>query len=67
MSTEGLDTIDWELTGWAFLQELWMTLRPYLWPFLIGNMLLGAACGLVGYVVLRRILERRAAAHALRV
>jgi uncharacterized protein len=64
VSSDGLDTIDWELTGWAFLQGLWTTLRPYLWPFLIGNMLLGAACGMLGYVVLKRVLERRAAAAA---
>jgi uncharacterized protein (DUF2062 family) len=62
VSAEGLDGIDWELTGWAFVQDLWTSLRPYLWPFVIGNMLLGAACGLLGYLVLRRVLERRAAA-----
>jgi uncharacterized protein len=67
VSSDGLDTIDWELTGWAFLQGLWTTLRPYLWPFLIGNTILGAACGFLGYIVLRRVLERRAAAAAIRV
>jgi len=66
VSSDGLDAIDWNLEGWAFFQGLWTTLRPYLWPFLIGNTLLGAACGLVGYVVVRRVLERRAAAAALR-
>ena len=66
VSSDGLDTIDWDLQGWAFLQGLWTTLRPYLWPFLLGNTLLGAACGMVGYLVLRRVLERRAAAAALR-
>jgi uncharacterized protein (DUF2062 family) len=64
VSSDGLDTIDWNLEGWAFLQGLWTTLRPYLWPFLIGNTLLGAACGMAGYLVLRRVLERRAAAAA---
>ncbi len=37
ISRDGLDTIDWELTGWAFLQGLWTTLRRYVWPFLLGN------------------------------
>jgi len=64
VSMDGLDAIDWELTGAAFRQTLWATLRMYLWPFLIGNTLLGIMCGLLGYFVLRRILERRAAAHA---
>jgi uncharacterized protein (DUF2062 family) len=64
VSSEGLDAIDWELTGAAFWQSLWVTLRAYMWPFLLGNTLLGIGCGLVGYFVLRRILERRAAARA---
>jgi hypothetical protein len=34
---------------------------------LIGNTLLGIMCGLLGYFVLRRILERRAAAHAAQI
>jgi uncharacterized protein (DUF2062 family) len=67
VSADGLDTIDWDLQGWAFLQGLWTTLRPLLWPFLVGNTLLGAACGIVGYLILRRILERRAAAAAAAV
>ena len=64
VSADGLDAIDWELEGPAFRQALWTTLRRYLWPFLVGNMLLGAVCGIAGYFVLRRILERRAAAAA---
>jgi hypothetical protein len=64
VSSEGLDAIDWELTGAAFRQTLWLTLRRYMWPFLVGNMVLGIACGLLGYYVLRRVLERRAATRA---
>ena len=64
VSNDGLENIDWELTGAAFRQTLWLTLRTYMWPFLLGNTLLGIVCGLLGYYVLRRILERRAAAHA---
>jgi uncharacterized protein (DUF2062 family) len=62
VSKDGLDTIDWDLHGAEFLQDLWATLRPYLWPFLLGNTLLGILCGFAGYVLLRRYLERRAAA-----
>jgi hypothetical protein len=64
VSSDGLEAIDWDLHGAAFFESLWVTLRPYLWPFLIGNTLLGVACGALGYVVLRRFLERRAAAAA---
>jgi uncharacterized protein (DUF2062 family) len=64
VSNDGLEAIDWELTGAAFRENLWLTLRAYMWPFLVGNMVLGIACGLVGYFLLRRFLERRAAARA---
>lgn len=64
VSSDGLSGMDWELRGSAFLASLWATFRPYLWPFLLGNTILGVVCGILGYVVLRRILERRAAAAA---
>jgi uncharacterized protein (DUF2062 family) len=64
VSSDGLDAIDWDLSGTAFFEGLLVTLRPYLWPFVIGNTVLGAACGFAGYVLLRRFLERRAAAAA---
>jgi uncharacterized protein len=64
VSSDGLEAIDWDLHGHALVENLMTNLRPYVWPFLLGNTLLGAACGLVGYVLLRRVLERRAAAAA---
>ena len=45
--------------NWA---DLLTSLRPYLWPFLLGNTILGVAGGLLGYVILRRLFERRRAA-----
>jgi hypothetical protein len=57
--SEGLANIDWSLHGRAFYRALGETLRPYLWPFLVGSTLLGTAAALVGYVVLREVLERR--------
>jgi hypothetical protein len=64
VSNDGLEAIDWDLHGHAFIENLLTNLRPYVWPFLLGNTMLGLACGLVGYFVLRRVLERRAAAAA---
>jgi uncharacterized protein (DUF2062 family) len=64
VSMDGLDAIDWDLTGAAFRETLWATLRAYAWPFILGNTILGVACGLVGYLLLRRFLERRAAQRA---
>ena len=62
VSTEGLEAIDFSLHGRAFYRALLEGLRPYLWPFVVGNTLLGVLAGIVGYVVLREVLERRRAA-----
>ena len=37
----------------------WNALRPYLWPFVIGNTVVGVVGGIAGYALLRFILERR--------
>jgi uncharacterized protein (DUF2062 family) len=54
--------VDWSLSGRAFYSALGTTLAPLVWPFVVGNLLLGAVGGLVGFVVLRAVLERRRAA-----
>lgn len=49
-------------------KSIGMVLRlfgPLLWPFLMGNTLLGLAAGFVAYVLARRFLEARAKRHAL--
>jgi hypothetical protein len=57
--TEGLNGIEWQLEGWAFVTNLLGHLRPYLWPFLLGNTVLGTLSGLLGYFALREVLLRR--------
>ncbi|HEV7499748.1 MAG TPA: DUF2062 domain-containing protein [Vicinamibacteria bacterium] len=64
MSSAGLSAIDWNLHGRAFYRHLRHVLRPYLWPFLLGNTILGVLCGLLGYLLLRRMIEHRRAAAA---
>jgi len=59
VSSEGLALIDWDLHGRAFYRALLESLRPFVWPFVVGNTVLGVLGGLVGYVVLRTVLERR--------
>jgi uncharacterized protein (DUF2062 family) len=59
--TEGLEAIDWDLHGAEFYRALAASLRPYLWPFVMGNTLLGVLAGLIGYFVLRFVLERKRA------
>ena len=61
VSNEGLNAIDWHLHGRAFYHALFESLEPYVWPFVVGNTLLGVMGGILGYVVLREILERRRA------
>ena len=56
---EGFDGLDWSLKGWALLDSLLQTLRPYLWPFVVGNTIVGVVLGALSYFVLRRVLERR--------
>jgi len=59
--TEGLEAIDWDLHGAQFYRALAASLRPYLWPFVMGNTVLGVLAGLIGYVILRFVLERKRA------
>ena len=63
--TAGLSAIDWSLHGSAFYRALFASLKPYLWPFLIGNTVLGIVAGLAGYLGLRYVLERRRASSPL--
>ncbi len=58
---EGLARIQWSGGSVA----LWHALQPFLWPFVVGNLLLGTLCALPAYSLLRRFLERRTAAAAL--
>jgi uncharacterized protein len=51
-------SVDWSLTGRAFYSALATTLQPLLWPFVIGNLVLGAAAGAITFVLLRSLLAR---------
>ncbi len=62
--SEGLGAIEWHLHGWAFYESLLHHLKPYLWPFVLGNTILGTVGGLAGYFALRTILARRRLSQA---
>ena len=64
LSSAEITSVDWHLHGRAFYRALFENLRPYVWPFVVGNTVLGVVGGIVGYVVLREILERRRAGAA---
>ena len=57
---DGLATIEWDRHGWDFYAHLLEHLKPYLWPYVLGNTVLGAAAAVVIYFILRALLERRA-------
>jgi uncharacterized protein (DUF2062 family) len=59
VSPDDLAHLRFDQHGWAFYKSLAHQLEPYLWPFVVGNTLLGVAFGLLAYGVLRRVLERR--------
>jgi uncharacterized protein len=61
VSTEGLESIEWDRHGPAFYRELLAHLRPYLWPYVVGNTVLGVVGGAAGYFALRAFLLRRRA------
>lgn len=52
--------IDWSLKGRAFYSALVATLRPLVWPFVVGNLALGVVAGLAAFLLLRSLLARRA-------
>jgi uncharacterized protein (DUF2062 family) len=57
---DGLANIQWNLGSLAFYRVLVVSLRPYLWPYVLGNTILGIVCGTVAYFGMRWVLERRA-------
>jgi uncharacterized protein len=59
VSPTSLGEIDWSLSGRAFYASLGSGLRPLVLPFVVGNLALGAAAGLVSFLALRWILARR--------
>lgn len=61
---EGLLEADWSGGGRALAGALLHGLRPYLWPFVVGNVVLGTVAGGLSYLALRSVLERRAAGAA---
>ena len=57
--SHGLSDIQWHLHGREFYVSLWEHLRPFVLPFVVGNLVLGVLCGVISYLALRTVLERR--------
>jgi uncharacterized protein len=56
---EGLGEARGAFAHHSFGRAVIHALRPFLWPYVIGNSILGVLAGLAAYVVLRAVLERR--------
>ena len=63
---DGLAGIRWDLGSLDFYRVLLVSLRPYLWPFVLGNTILGVVFGVAAYFAMWWVLERRARRAALR-
>ena len=66
VSSEGISHIPWHLHGAEFYRNLARSLRPYVWPFVLGNLVLGTVSGVAAYLILRLVLERRARSQSPR-
>jgi uncharacterized protein (DUF2062 family) len=64
VSTESLGAIDWSLEGRGFYESLVSGLRPLVLPFVVGNLVLGAAAALLSFLAVRSLLARRKRAAA---
>lgn len=60
VSSDGLARIDWDMDGMAFFHMLFRELKPFVWPFLLGNLLVGLPAAAIAYFVLKSLLLRRA-------
>ncbi len=63
VSPASLGAVDWGLSGRAFFASLLAGLRPLILPFVLGNLLLGAAAAGVAFLGLRSLLARRASSR----
>jgi uncharacterized protein (DUF2062 family) len=64
MPMDGFRGVPWSLGGLACLRSLSLCLRAYLWPFVLGNLILGCLAGAAAYVLVRGALQRRTQATA---
>ena len=59
VSPRGIASIAWDAEDDAFYPSLWQGLRPYIWPYVVGNTVLGVVAAIAAYFLLRWVLRRR--------
>jgi uncharacterized protein len=60
VSSAELSAVQWPHA--SRLMESLVSLRPLLWPFVVGNLILGTVSAMAAYALTRRLLERRGVA-----
>ena len=63
VSPGALANIDWSCGEGRFYTDLWASLRPFVLPYLLGNVALGTISSVASYGLVRGILERRGLAR----
>jgi uncharacterized protein (DUF2062 family) len=64
VSPTTLGEVDWRLSGRDFYASLVSGFRPLLWPFVLGNLVVGMLAGAVAFVVVRAVLLARRSKEA---
>jgi uncharacterized protein (DUF2062 family) len=59
VSPSALGAVDWGASGSTFLESLVQGFGPLLWPFVVGNLVLGAVAGGASFLGVRAFLESR--------
>ena len=59
VSPVAVSDIDWSLSGTELQQSFLAGFRVLLWPFVLGNLILGVVAGVVSSLVVRVVLESR--------
>jgi uncharacterized protein (DUF2062 family) len=59
VSPTRLSEVDWSLSGRALYASAVDSFRPLLWPFVLGNLVLGLVAAAFAFIVVRAILTSR--------
>jgi uncharacterized protein (DUF2062 family) len=59
VSPASVGEVDWSLSGPAFYASALQSFRLLLWPFVLGNLVLGVVAGVVSFIVVRAVLRGR--------
>ena len=51
--------VDWSLSGPALYASALQSFRSLLWPFVLGNLVLGVVAGVVSFIIVRAVLRGR--------